>query len=797
MSSRIFGSGIRRREDPRLITGSATYTHDIVLPGMVHAAMLRSSHAHARITRIDTEKAKTAPGVVAVYTGADIEGALQPVPCAWLLPDSQLKVAPYPCIAKDTVRYTGDIVAVVVAETPYQAYDALDLIEVDYEPLPTVTDPEKAAGADAPQLHAKDINGDDISGNQAFHWTVAGGGDLDAAFAEAESNGVVIKERILQQRLIPNAMEPRGAVAQYTRATGELTLWNTTQNPHIVRFLCSVVTGVPEDKLRVIAPEVGGGFGSKIFHYPEEAIVTWCARKTGRPVKWTASRSESFMTDAHGRDHVTRADLALDAGGKFLALRVRTQANMGAYLSLVAPAIPTYLYGTLLQGQYTTPAVHVEVTAAFTNTTPVDAYRGAGRPEATYLLERLVDTAAHETGTDPAELRRKNLIPPFDGVTQEGYQTQVAMVYDSGNYEGALDRALEVFDVAAFRAKQEAARAEGRLIGVGFSSYIEACGVAPSKVAGALGARGGFYESSTVRVQPSGKVTVFTGTHSHGQGHVTTFAQVVADGLGVPMEDVEIVHGDTDMIPMGNGTAGSRSIAVGGSAIAVSLGKIKEKGAQIAAHLIEASPEDLEYVDGGWKVRGTDRGMSFQEVAAQAYTVHNYPDGVEPGLEFTSFFDPENFTFPFGTHIAVVKIDADTGQVRLKRFVAVDDVGLVINPMIVDGQVHGGITQGVGQALLEAAAYDDAGQLLTGSYMDYAMPRADDVPSYEVDRTETRCPINPLGVKGAGETGTIGSTPAVVNAAVDALWHLGVRDLQMPLTPQRVWRAMHANGGTT
>jgi carbon-monoxide dehydrogenase large subunit len=797
MSSRIFGSGIRRREDPRLITGSATYTHDIVLPGMVHAAMLRSSHAHARITRIDTEKAKTAPGVVAVYTGADIEGALQPVPCAWLLPDSQLKVAPYPCIAKDTVRYTGDIVAVVVAETPYQAYDALDLIEVDYEPLPTVTDPEKAAGADAPQLHAKDINGDDISGNQAFHWTVAGGGDLDAAFAEAESNGVVIKERILQQRLIPNAMEPRGAVAQYTRATGELTLWNTTQNPHIVRFLCSVVTGVPEDKLRVIAPEVGGGFGSKIFHYPEEAIVTWCARKTGRPVKWTASRSESFMTDAHGRDHVTRADLALDAGGKFLALRVRTQANMGAYLSLVAPAIPTYLYGTLLQGQYTTPAVHVEVTAAFTNTTPVDAYRGAGRPEATYLLERLVDTAAHETGTDPAELRRKNLIPPFDGVTQEGYQTQVAMVYDSGNYEGALDRALEVFDVPAFRAKQEAARAEGRLIGVGFSSYIEACGVAPSKVAGALGARGGFYESSTVRVQPSGKVTVFTGTHSHGQGHVTTFAQVVADGLGVPMEDVEIVHGDTDMIPMGNGTAGSRSIAVGGSAIAVSLGKIKEKGAQIAAHLIEASPEDLEYVDGGWKVRGTDRGMSFQEVAAQAYTVHDYPDGVEPGLEFTSFFDPENFTFPFGTHIAVVKIDADTGQVRLKRFVAVDDVGLVINPMIVDGQVHGGITQGVGQALLEAAAYDDAGQLLTGSYMDYAMPRADDVPSYEVDRTETRCPINPLGVKGAGETGTIGSTPAVVNAAVDALWHLGVRDLQMPLTPQRVWRAMHANGGTT
>jgi carbon-monoxide dehydrogenase large subunit len=797
MSSRIFGSGIRRREDPRLITGSATYTHDIVLPGMVHAAMLRSSHAHARITRIDTEKAKTAPGVVAVYTGADIEGALQPVPCAWLLPDSQLKVAPYPCIAKDTVRYTGDIVAVVVAETPYQAYDALDLIEVDYEPLPTVTDPEKAAGADAPQLHAKDINGDDISGNQAFHWTVAGGGDLDAAFAEAESNGVVIKERILQQRLIPNAMEPRGAVAQYTRATGELTLWNTTQNPHIVRFLCSVVTGVPEDKLRVIAPEVGGGFGSKIFHYPEEAIVTWCARKTGRPVKWTASRSESFMTDAHGRDHVTRADLALDAGGKFLALRVRTQANMGAYLSLVAPAIPTYLYGTLLQGQYTTPAVHVEVTAAFTNTTPVDAYRGAGRPEATYLLERLVDTAAHETGTDPAELRRKNLIPPFDGVTQEGYQTQVAMVYDSGNYEGALDRALELFDVSAFRAKQEAARAEGRLIGVGFSSYIEACGVAPSKVAGALGARGGFYESSTVRVQPSGKVTVFTGTHSHGQGHVTTFAQVVADGLGVPMEDVEIVHGDTDMIPMGNGTAGSRSIAVGGSAIAVSLGKIKEKGAQIAAHLIEASPEDLEYVDGGWKVRGTDRGMSFQEVAAQAYTVHDYPDGVEPGLEFTSFFDPENFTFPFGTHIAVVKIDADTGQVRLKRFVAVDDVGLVINPMIVDGQVHGGITQGVGQALLEAAAYDDAGQLLTGSYMDYAMPRADDVPSYEVDRTETRCPINPLGVKGAGETGTIGSTPAVVNAAVDALWHLGVRDLQMPLTPQRVWRAMHANGGTT
>ena len=793
MATAQIGKPVRRVEDQKFITGAGRYTDDIQLPGMTWCAFVRSPHSHAEIQSVDIAAAAAAPGVVAVFTGADVEAdGLGGLPCAWAVDfntGEPMNEPPHPVLASSTVRYVGDGVACVVAETLEQAQDAAELIEVSYRELPAVTEVPQAIAAGAPQVHPE------AKGNLAFIWDL---GDREAADAACAGAAHVTTLEFSNQRLIPNAIEPRATLADFDAASGRSTLYTSTQNPHTIRAVMGGVLGLPEHKLRVVGPDVGGGFGSKIFHYPEEAIVTWCARKVGRPVKWTASRSESFMTDAHGRDHVTKADLALDANGKFLALRVRTQANMGAYLSLVAPAIPTYLYGTLLQGQYTTPAVHVEVTAAFTNTTPVDAYRGAGRPEATYLLERLVDTAAHETGTDPAELRRKNLIPPFDGVTEPGYQTQVAMVYDSGNYEGALDRALEVFDLPAFRAKQEAARAEGRLIGVGFSSYIEACGVAPSKVAGALGARGGFYESSTVRVQPSGKVTVFTGTHSHGQGHVTTFAQVVADGLGVPMEDVEIVHGDTDMIPMGNGTAGSRSIAVGGSAIAVSLGKIKEKGAQIAAHLIEASPEDLEYVDGGWKVRGTDRGMSFQEVAAQAYTVHNYPDGVEPGLEFTSFFDPENFTFPFGTHIAVVKIDADTGQVRLKRFVAVDDVGLVINPMIVDGQVHGGITQGVGQALLEAAAYDDAGQLLTGSYMDYALPRADDVPSYEVDRTETRCPINPLGVKGAGETGTIGSTPAVVNAAVDALWHLGVRDLQMPLTPQRVWRAMHAaNGGTT
>ena len=793
MSSRIFGSGIRRREDPRLITGSATYTHDIVLPGMVHAAMLRSSHAHARITRIDTEKAKTAPGVVAVYTGADIEGALQPVPCAWLLPDSQLKIAPYPCIAKDTVRYTGDIVAVVVAETPYQAYDALDLIEVDYEPLPTVTDPEKAAGADAPQLHAKDINGDDISGNQAFHWTVAGGGDLDAAFAEAESNGVVIKERILQQRLIPNAMEPRGAVAQYTRATGELTLWNTTQNPHIVRFLCSVVTGVPEDKLRVIAPEVGGGFGSKIAVYPADFVTVFCSKTLGRPVKWIETRSENYQATTHGRDHVQDVELAATKDGTITGLRCTVHAGMGAYLSTAAPGIPTILHGLMLSGCYTIPALKEDVYGVYTNGVPVEAYRGAGRPEATFMLERLIDMLAHKLAMDPADVRRKNFIPKFE----DGHEVVTTLNYDSGDYPGALEKLVEHTGYKALREKQAAGPANGKYLGLGLTSYVEICGLGPSQVAGAIGFQGGLWESAIVRFHPTGKVHVFIGASPHGQGEETTFAQIVASEIGVDAGDVKIFHGDTDATPMGWGTYGSRTTAVGGAALALAVRKIRDKAKVLAAHLLEASVEDMDYEDGKFFVKGSpDKAKTIQDIALMANVAWDMPEGMEAGLEASTFYDPPNFVFPYGAHLAVVEVDADTGQVELTGYTALDDCGPQINPVIVEGQVHGGIVQGVGQALWEGAVYDESGQLVTGSMLDYALPRADGLPELDVISTVTRSPHHPLGVKGIGEAGTIASTAAVYNAVMDALKPLGVTRIDMPFTPERVWRAIQEAKGS-
>ena len=793
MSSRIFGSGIRRREDPRLITGSATYTHDIVLPGMVHAAMLRSSHAHARITRIDTEKAKTAPGVVAVYTGADIEGALQPVPCAWLLPDSQLRVAPYPCIATDTVRYTGDIVAVVVAETPYQAYDALDLIEVDYEPLPTVTDPEKAAGADAPQLHAKDINGDDISGNQAFHWTVAGGGDLDAAFAEAESNGVVIKERILQQRLIPNAMEPRGAVAQYTRATGELTLWNTTQNPHIVRFLCSVVTGVPEDKLRVIAPEVGGGFGSKIAVYPADFVTVFCSKTLGRPVKWIETRSENYQATTHGRDHVQDVELAATKDGTITGLRCTVHAGMGAYLSTAAPGIPTILHGLMLSGCYTIPALKEDVYGVYTNGVPVEAYRGAGRPEATFMLERLIDMLAHKLEMDPADVRRKNFIPKFE----DGHEVVTTLNYDSGDYPGALEKLVEHTGYKALREKQAAGPANGKYLGLGLTSYVEICGLGPSQVAGAIGFQGGLWESAIVRFHPTGKVHVFIGASPHGQGEETTFAQIVASEIGVDSDDVKIFHGDTDATPMGWGTYGSRTTAVGGAALALAVRKIRDKAKVLAAHLLEASVEDMDYEDGKFFVKGSpDKAKTIQDIALMANVAWDLPEGMEAGLEASTFYDPPNFVFPYGAHLAVVEVDADTGQVELTGYTALDDCGPQINPVIVEGQVHGGIVQGVGQALWEGAVYDESGQLVTGSMLDYALPRADGLPELDVISTVTRSPHHPLGVKGIGEAGTIASTVAVYNAVMDALKPLGVTRIDMPFTPERVWRAIQEAKGS-
>jgi carbon-monoxide dehydrogenase large subunit len=776
--ARVFGSGIRRREDPRLLTGTARYTADFTLPGMAHAAILRSPHGHARIRKIDTSRAKSAPGVVAIFTGADADAGLKCIPCAWLLPNAGLNVAPYRAMAIDVVRYVGDAVAVVVAESDYQAYDALELIDVDYEPLPAVTDPEKGAANGAPQLHQE------APGNIAFHWTVAGG-DVDAAFKSAD---VVVRDRIVQQRLIPNAMEPRGAVAQFTPSTGELTLWNTTQNPHIVRFIMSLVTGVPEDRLRVVAPEVGGGFGSKIPQIQGDFITVLCSMKLGRPVKWIETRSENYQSTTHGRDHVQDVELAATKDGRLLGLRCTVWAGMGAYLSTAAPGIPTILHGLMLSGPYQLPAVKEDVYGVYTNTTPVEAYRGAGRPEATFMLERMIDILAHQIGADPAEVRRRNLIPRFE----DGHDVVTGLKYDSGNYPAALEKALTHAGYDALRSEQKAARAKGRYIGIGVSTYVEICGLGPSQVAGAIGFQGGLWESAIVRVHPSGKVNVFIGASPHGQGEETTFAQIVADEIGVAVSDVKIVHGDTDNTPMGWGTYGSRTTAVGGAALAVATRKIKEKAKLLASHLLEAAVEDMDYADGTFFVKGVpDRHKTIQDIALLANVAWNLPQGMEAGLEASSFYDPPNFTYPFGAHVAVVEVDPSTGAVSLKRYVALDDCGPQINPIIVEGQVHGGVVQGVGQALWEEAVYDDNGQLLTGSLADYAIPRADKLPDIEVLSTVTPSPHHPLGVKGIGEAGTIASTATVYNAVIDALQPFGVRSMRMPLTPERVWRAIN------
>lgn len=784
--TKYIGKSIKRVEDKRFITGKGRYTDDIELSGMTHAYIVRSPYAHAKIESIDTSKAKALDGVVAVFTGADLAAAgIAGVPCGWQVDfknGDTMKEPPHPLLVADKARHVGDGVAIIIAEDRYIARDAADLVEVEYDVLEAVVDAKAATAEGAPLVH------DDVPNNTSFDWAL--GNPIEEVNAAIEGAHHVTTLEFVNQRLVPNAIEPRSAIGAYDATSDHYTLYTSSQNPHLIRLLmCAFVLGLPEHKVRVVSPDVGGGFGSKIFHYIEEALVTWCARQIRRPVKWTADRRESFMTDGQGRDHVTKADMGFDAEGNITALRVKTYANMGAYLSTFAPAVPTYLHGTLLQGLYTTPLINVDVTATFTHTTAVDAYRGAGRPEATYLLERLIETAAMEMDMDPAELRLKNFIPPFDGVEQPGYQTQVALQYDSGDYHTVLKKALEMVGYDEFRAQQKNQQ-NGKLVGIGISTYIEACGIAPSAVVGSLGARAGLYESAQVRVQPTGKINVYTGAHSHGQGHETTFAQIVADKLGVGLDDVEIVHGDSDAVAFGMGTYGSRSLAVGGSAIMKSIDKILEKGKQIAAHSLEANPEDVTFADGKWSVKGTDKSVSFGDVALTAYVPHNYPADLEPGMDFSSFYDPANFTYPFGAHIAVVEIDKETGKVTLKRFVAVDDVGNVINPMIVDGQIHGGVVQGVGQALFEGAIYDDQGQLLNGSYMDYTMPRADDVPMIETDRTYTPCPHNPLGVKGAGEAGTIGSTAAVVNAVVDALKHLGVRDIQMPLTPERVWQTM-------
>ncbi len=779
-TARLLGASIKRREDPRFITGKGNYTDDLKLAGLTHAVFVRSPHANAKIRKIDTTKASKAPGVVAIFTGKDMVG-VNSLPCGWLLPE--LKIPPHMPLASDAAHYVGDPVAIVIAESQSAASDAAEMVAVDWEVLPSVTSTEKAAAKGSPQIHQV------APGNEAFKWQIGDAAATDAAFKAAP---VTVKKRIVNQRLVANAMEPRACVARYDESTGDWTLWVTSQNPHVHRLLMTAfVLGIPEHKVRVIAPDVGGGFGSKIFLYNEETVCTWATKQIKRPIRWTSSRREAFQTDAHGRDHVTDAEVAVAKDGKFLGLRVKTTANLGAYLSTFAPAVPTYLYATLLNGVYEWPAIHAEVTGVFTNTTPVDAYRGAGRPEACYLLERMVDAAAAALKMDPADIRKKNFIPKFDN----GYQTKVALSYDSGNYAGAFDKLLGMLDYKKFRTDQAAARAQGRLMGIGFSTYIEACSIAPSKVVGSLGAQAGLWESGKVQVHPTGKVSVFTGSHSHGQGHETTMAQIVADSLGIPMDDIEIVHGDTGRVPFGMGTYGSRSASVGGTAIVMSLDKIKEKGKKIAAHLLEANPKDMEFVGGQFVVKGSpQKAIPFGQVALTAYVPHNYPEGVEPGLEETSFYDPSNFCFPFGAHACVVEVDPDTGHVKILRYLAVDDVGNVINPMIVDGMVHGGIAQGVAQALWEEAVYDNAsGQLVSGSMMDYTLPKADMLPFYETGRTETPTSVNPLGVKGAGETGTIASTPAVVNAVVDALSGLGVDHIDaMPLTPERVWKTAQA-----
>ena len=785
--TKYIGKSIKRTEDKRFITGQGKYTDDIVLANMSYAYILRSPYANATINSIDTSAATDMEGVIAVFTGSDIPEAIAGVPCGWQVDfknGDTMKEPPHPLLVRKKVRHVGDGIALIVAESKSIAKDASELIDIDYDILDAVTDPKAAAQAGAPLVH------DDVPNNICFDWEL--GNPKDEVAAALANAAHVTELEFVNQRVVPNAMEPRAAIGHWDSAYERYTLYTSTQNPHLIRLLlCAFVLGIPEHKVRVVGPDVGGGFGSKIFHYTEEALVVYFSKILNRPIKWTADRSEAFLTDAHGRDHVTHAKMGFDGDGKIVGLQAYTYANMGAYLSSFAPAVPTYLHGTLFQGLYTTPKINVDVTATFTHTNVVDAYRGAGRPETTFLLERLVDLAALEMGMDPAELRFKNFIPAFDGVNQEGYVTQVALQYDSGNYAPVLERALEMVGYEAFR-KEQAAQSNGKLLGIGFSTYIEACGIAPSAVVGALGARAGLFESAQVTVQPTGKVSVYTGSHSHGQGHETTFAQVVADKLGIPLEDVEIIHGDSDRVAFGMGTYGSRSLAVGGSAIVKSVEKVLEKGAKVAAHLLESTPDDLDYADGKWTVKGTDKSVAFGDVSLTAYVPHNYPEGLEPGLDFSSFYDPANFTYPFGAHVAIVEIDKETGAVKLKRFIAVDDVGNVINPMIVDGQIHGGLAQGIGQAMHEGAIYDETGQLINGSYMDYCMPRADDFPSFEIDRTVTPCPHNPLGVKGAGEAGCIGSTPAVGNAVIDALWKGGhkVKDIRMPMTPERVWTAM-------
>jgi len=773
------GARVARKEDKRFITGGGRYVDDMVVPGMKHAVFVRSPHAHAQIKKIDVKKAQAMPGVVGVLTGKELKAdGIGNLICGWMIHSkdgSPMKMGAWSPLAVDKVRYVGDAVVIVVADTKGQARDAAEAVEITYKELKAVVDATKALQAGAPQVHAEAEN------NLIFDWEI---GDPKATDAAIKAAAHVTRMKIVNNRLVPNAMEPRAALGHYDKAEDHYTCWTTSQNPHVARLVMSAFYNVaPENKLRVIAPDVGGGFGSKIYIYPEEIVCLWASKKTGVPVKWVADRTESFLSDAHGRDHVSTVEMAFDKNNRITGLKVDTIANLGAYMSLFSSCVPTYLYATLLSGQYDIPAIHANVRTVYTNTALVDAYRGAGRPEATYLLERTMEVAARELGVSPAELRRKNFITSFP------HQTPVIMNYDAGDYNASLDAAMKAADYAGFTRRRADATKQGRLRGIGMSCYIEACGIAPSAAVGSLGAGVGLWESAEVRVNAVGTIEVLTGSHSHGQGHETTFAQLVTERFGVPIDSVSIVHGDTDKVQMGMGTYGSRSGAVGMSAVVKALDKVEAKAKKIAAHLLEADEGDIVIENGEVKVAGTDKSLPWFQVALASYTAHNLPAGMEPGLKETAFYDPSNFTFPAGCYICEVEIDPETGTTDIVQFVAADDFGNIINPMIVEGQVHGGIAQGIGQALLEGTHYDASGQLLTASYMDYTMPRAGDLPSFKISTSNTPCPGNPLGIKGCGEAGAIGSPPAVINAITDAL---GIVDIAMPASPSTVWAAIHA-----
>jgi carbon-monoxide dehydrogenase large subunit len=779
MSENGIGSSVLRKEDFRFITGKGQYTDDITQPNQLYAYFLRSPVAHANLISVTTDDALNSPGVISVYTGRDIDASL---PCGWEAPTKEgtpsMHEPPWPIFAQEKIRFVGELIAVVIAETVNQAKDACELINMEYEDLPAVVSPQKALEDGAPSIWSE------IPNNLCFEWEIGNKDDTDKAFEGAEHH---ITVNLKNNRLVPNAMEPRSYIGNFEEGKGEYTLHTTTQLPHIIRMLVCTVLGLEEHKVRVISLDVGGGFGSKAFHYAEEAIVTWVAGKLARPIKWTSERSEAFISDRHGRDHVTKAEAALDKEGNFLAMRVNTIASLGGYLSGSGPAIPTFFYGPLIPGPYKTPNYYCDVKGVFTNTVPVDAYRGAGRPEATYVTERLVEAAAEKTGINAIELRRKNFIQP----NQFPYSSPGTLTYDSGDYDATLTSALSAINYDGYESRKLQSLEKGKVRGLGISCYIEACGVAPSKMTLEAGGRGGYYESSTVRVNPTGSITVFTGSHSHGQGHETVFAQIVHDTLGVPFESVDVVHGDTGRVPYGVGTVGSRSLAVGGPALMRSLDKIINKGKEIAAHLLETSSDEIIFENGEFSIKETNKFVSLADVIGAAYVPGNYPlDRLEPGLEETSFYDPPNLTFPAGAHICEIEIEPETGKIDIVNYAVSDDFGIIMNPMIVEGQVHGGVAQGIGQAMLEHCIYEEGtAQLINGSFMDYAMPRADNIPSMIV-KTEVTPSLHGLGVKGCGEAGAIAAPPAVLHAVLDALKPLGVKDFDMPATPNKIWQAI-------